>query len=171
MEGVTWGNFMTPLEGQWAGVSFAGTTSPGRHCHFTLSLTVIACHSLGIYTPILLSYSVKMTVSPQARPRCCSSTRCSTRCSASTSSRCRRRDDDVFSTTIRPQYSLLKNRHVVLPRARFCQRSLACAASPGSHSRCSGSAERPSVRIAFAIALIRETAVVITSRSACYICA
>ena len=30
-----------------------GSASPGRHCHSTL--TLIDCHSLGIYTPILLS--------------------------------------------------------------------------------------------------------------------
>jgi hypothetical protein len=38
-------------------------------CHSTLSLTVIACHSLGIYIPILLSllsFSVKITASPRA---------------------------------------------------------------------------------------------------------
>jgi hypothetical protein len=43
--------------------------SPGRHCHFTLSLTVIGCHSLAVYTVILLSLlstSVKMTDSPMA---------------------------------------------------------------------------------------------------------
>ena len=49
--------------------------SPGRHCHPTLSLTVIDCHYLGIYTLMLLallallallslSISAKMTVSP-----------------------------------------------------------------------------------------------------------
>ena len=39
--------------------------SQGRHCHSTLSVTVIDCHSLGIYTVILhplLLFSVKMTV-------------------------------------------------------------------------------------------------------------
>ena len=43
--------------------------SPGRYCHSTLSLTVIDCRSLGIHTVILrslLSFSVKMTVSPPA---------------------------------------------------------------------------------------------------------
>jgi hypothetical protein len=41
--------------------------TPGRHCHSTLS--VVGCHSLGICTVILLSllsFSVKMTVSPWA---------------------------------------------------------------------------------------------------------
>jgi ABC-type multidrug transport system fused ATPase/permease subunit len=44
-----------------------GRPSPGRHCHSTLTLAVIDCHSLGIYTVILLpllSCSAKMTVSP-----------------------------------------------------------------------------------------------------------
>jgi myosin-7 len=48
----------------------AGECSPGRHCHSTLSLSVIGCHSLGIYTVILLSLlslSAKMTASPLAR--------------------------------------------------------------------------------------------------------
>jgi hypothetical protein len=39
--------------------------SPGRHCHSTLSLTAIGCHSLVISTVLLLlmlSFSVKMTV-------------------------------------------------------------------------------------------------------------
>jgi hypothetical protein len=43
--------------------------SPWQYCHCTLPLTVIACHSLGIYTLALLSllpFSVKMTVSPWA---------------------------------------------------------------------------------------------------------
>ena len=43
--------------------------SPGRHCHSTLALAVFACHSLGVYTLILLpllSFSVKMIVSPWA---------------------------------------------------------------------------------------------------------
>jgi hypothetical protein len=47
-----------------------GDTSPGRHCHSTLSLTAIDPHSLGIYTATLLSllsFSAKMTVSPLAR--------------------------------------------------------------------------------------------------------
>jgi hypothetical protein len=47
-----------------------GTSSPGRHCHSTLSWTVIDRHSLGIYTVILRSLllcSDKMTVSPWAR--------------------------------------------------------------------------------------------------------
>jgi hypothetical protein len=42
-----------------------GPTTHGRHCHSTLSLTAIDCHSLGIYTVILLpllSVSIKMTV-------------------------------------------------------------------------------------------------------------
>ena len=41
--------------------------SPGRHCHSTLPLTVMACHCLGIYTIILLpllTFAAKMTVSP-----------------------------------------------------------------------------------------------------------
>ena len=51
----------------------ADLRSPGRHCHSTLSLTVIGCHSLGIYILVvvllsLLSFSVKMTVLPWARP-------------------------------------------------------------------------------------------------------
>jgi hypothetical protein len=45
---------------------------PGRHCHFTLSLTAIDAgidgRSLGIYIQILLSFSVQMTVSPLAKP-------------------------------------------------------------------------------------------------------
>ena len=48
----------------------SGATSPGRPCHFTLALTVIGCHSLGIYIVTLLpslSFSVKMTVLPRAR--------------------------------------------------------------------------------------------------------
>ena len=51
----------------WNGLD---STSPGRHCHSTRSLAVVECHSLGIYTLILLSllsFSVKMTVSPWAR--------------------------------------------------------------------------------------------------------
>ena len=43
--------------------------SPGRHCHSTLSVSVIGCHSLGIYTVVLLSslpFSVRMTASPRA---------------------------------------------------------------------------------------------------------
>ena len=43
--------------------------SPGRHCHSMLSLTVVDCHSLAIYTLLLLSllsFAVKMTVSPRA---------------------------------------------------------------------------------------------------------
>jgi hypothetical protein len=47
-----------------------GTSSPGRHCHSTLSWTVIDRYSLGIYTVILRSLllcSDKMTVSPWAR--------------------------------------------------------------------------------------------------------
>ena len=45
-------------------------SSRGQHCHSFLSLTLIYCRSLGIYTVILLSLlslSVKMTVSPRAR--------------------------------------------------------------------------------------------------------
>jgi hypothetical protein len=41
--------------------------SLGRHCHSALPLTVIDCHSLGIYTVILLSllsFSVEVTLSP-----------------------------------------------------------------------------------------------------------
>jgi hypothetical protein len=40
--------------------------SPGRRCHSTMSLTVISCHSIGIYTVILLlllSVSIKETMS------------------------------------------------------------------------------------------------------------
>jgi hypothetical protein len=47
-----------------------GDNSQGRHCHSTLSLTVIGCHSLGIQTVFLLAlllFSAKMTVSPVAR--------------------------------------------------------------------------------------------------------
>ena len=47
-----------------------GACIPGRHCHSTLSMTVIGYHSVGICTVILLallSFSVKMTVSPMAR--------------------------------------------------------------------------------------------------------
>ena len=43
------------------------TLRPGRHRHSTLTLTVIGCYSVGIHTLILLSllsFSVKMTVSP-----------------------------------------------------------------------------------------------------------
>ena len=50
-------------------ITLRGDTSPGRHCHSTLSLAVIDCSSLGIYTVILLSLlslSAKMTV---VRPR------------------------------------------------------------------------------------------------------
>ena len=46
--------------------------SHGRHYHFARSLALIDCHSLGIYAVILLSlltFSVKMTVSPLARSR------------------------------------------------------------------------------------------------------
>jgi hypothetical protein len=43
-----------------------GTCSPRRHCHSTLALADIDGHSLGIYTVILLSFSVRMTVPPQA---------------------------------------------------------------------------------------------------------
>jgi hypothetical protein len=43
--------------------------SHGRHCHYTLSLANIDCYFLGIYTVFLLSllsFSVKLTVSPLA---------------------------------------------------------------------------------------------------------
>jgi hypothetical protein len=43
--------------------------SPGKHCHSTLSLTVIGCHSLDMHTVTLqplLPFSVKMTVSTTA---------------------------------------------------------------------------------------------------------
>jgi hypothetical protein len=46
--------------------------SPGRHCHSpqsTLPLSVIGCHPLGIYTVILLPFSVKITVSFRAARR------------------------------------------------------------------------------------------------------
>jgi hypothetical protein len=42
--------------------------SPWRHCHSTRSLTAIDCHSLGIYTVVLLPllpFSVEMKVSPR----------------------------------------------------------------------------------------------------------
>jgi hypothetical protein len=45
---------------------------PGRHRHSALPLTVLDCHSLGIYTLILLpslSFSVEMTVLPRAGRR------------------------------------------------------------------------------------------------------
>ena len=48
----------------------SGSTSPGRHCHSTLSLTAIHCHSLAICTVIvlsLLSVSAQITVPPVAR--------------------------------------------------------------------------------------------------------
>ena len=47
-----------------------GERSPGRHCHFTLSLAAVDCRSIGIYTVILLSllsFFAEMTVSPVAR--------------------------------------------------------------------------------------------------------
>jgi hypothetical protein len=47
-----------------------GELSPGRHCHSTLSLAAIDCHSLGNHTVILLallSFSAKMTVAHMAR--------------------------------------------------------------------------------------------------------
>ena len=47
-----------------------GDTGPGWHWHSTLSLTVVGCHSLGLYTVILLSwlsFSVEITLSPLAR--------------------------------------------------------------------------------------------------------
>lgn len=47
--------------------AMSGMSRHGRHCHSTLQLTVIACQSSGIYIRILrclLSFSVKMTVSP-----------------------------------------------------------------------------------------------------------
>jgi hypothetical protein len=50
--------------------SAPGRPSPGRHCHSTLLLTAIGCHSVGIHTAILLpllSLSAKMTASPMAR--------------------------------------------------------------------------------------------------------
>ena len=43
----------------------SGELSPGRHCYSTVSLAVIGCHCLGIYTVILLPLllvSVEMTV-------------------------------------------------------------------------------------------------------------
>ena len=46
----------------------ASPTSHGWHGHSTLPLSVIDCHSLGIYTLIVLSllpFSVKMTMSPR----------------------------------------------------------------------------------------------------------
>ena len=46
------------------------SSPPRRHCHSTLSLAATDSHSLAIYMLILLSllsYSVKMTVSPMAR--------------------------------------------------------------------------------------------------------
>jgi hypothetical protein len=54
--------------------------SPGRHCHSTLPLAVIGCHSFGIYIVILLSLpcSIKMTVPPRAsgaRRQCVESSR------------------------------------------------------------------------------------------------
>ena len=58
------------LEGHGGSETDIGLASPGRHCHSTLSLAVIICHSLGIYTVVLwslLSFSVKMKVSPLAR--------------------------------------------------------------------------------------------------------
>jgi hypothetical protein len=36
------------------------TTQSGRYCHSTPSLTVVPCHSFGIYIVILLSFSAKM---------------------------------------------------------------------------------------------------------------
>jgi hypothetical protein len=47
-----------------------GEPSPGRHCPSTLSSAAIACHSLGIYTAILLplrSCSVEMMVPPSGQ--------------------------------------------------------------------------------------------------------
>ena len=38
-----------------AKVQIGGKASRGRHCHSTLSLVVMDCRSLGIYTVILLS--------------------------------------------------------------------------------------------------------------------
>ena len=49
-----------------------GATNQGRHCHSTRSLAAIDCHSFGVYTVtllVLLSFSVRMTVSPRARVR------------------------------------------------------------------------------------------------------
>jgi hypothetical protein len=48
----------------------AQANSPGRHCHSTLSMTVIDCHPSGTHTVILrapLPFSVNMTAPPRAR--------------------------------------------------------------------------------------------------------
>ena len=61
----------TPLHAEAAYAALVTGTkvgSPGRHCHSTLSLTVIDCHSLGIGALILLSslpFSATMRVSPR----------------------------------------------------------------------------------------------------------
>ena len=58
--------------GAGGGFAATGNASPGPHYRSTLPLTVIHCHSLGIYILTLLSlppFSVKMTVSPRARQR------------------------------------------------------------------------------------------------------
>ena len=50
-----------PMDAAWR--------SPGRHCHSTLSSTIIDCHSLGMHMIILLpllSFSVKMIALPRA---------------------------------------------------------------------------------------------------------
>jgi hypothetical protein len=52
---------------QFAAMSKTYAPSHGRHCHSTLSLTVIGYHSLGIYILILLSLAVEMTVPPMAK--------------------------------------------------------------------------------------------------------
>ena len=44
-----------------------GAASPGRHCHSTLPLTAIGCHSVGIHTLILLSL-LSLSVEIQCRP-------------------------------------------------------------------------------------------------------
>jgi hypothetical protein len=63
--------YLLGREIDFRGSESRGGISPGRHCHSTLSLTVMYCHSaLEIYTVILLplsSLSVKRTVSPRAR--------------------------------------------------------------------------------------------------------
>jgi hypothetical protein len=45
---------LAPSGALWQ-ASSSTAPSHGRHCHSTLSLTVIACHSLAIYTVIVLS--------------------------------------------------------------------------------------------------------------------
>ena len=39
----------------WLNIFGTGEASRGRHCHSTLSLTVVGCHSLGIHILVLLS--------------------------------------------------------------------------------------------------------------------